>query len=338
MDPITQGVVGVTASQVVSTRKEKLLAALLGFFSGMAADLDVLISSSTDPLLELEYHRHFTHSLFFIPIGGLICATFFYYVIPHLKAKLSFKRIYLFCVVGYATHALLDACTTYGTQLFWPFSNARVAWNTVSVIDPLFTIPLIILLLFAVFKRSNKFAVCAFVYAFTYLGLGFVQNYRAENLAYQLAEERGHVPINLGVKPSMANIITWKSVYEFDGRYYVDAIRVLKSKRIIEGSSTAKLEVNKHFPWLDLNSQQAKDIQRFSWFSNHHLGIDPNNQNRIIDIRYSLLPNEMTGMWGITLEESAAQDQHVVWTTTRPNRDNVPEKVGELWEMLQAKE
>ena len=223
-------------------------------------------------------------------------------------------------------------------QLFWPFSNARVAWNTVSVIDPLFTVPLIILLLFAVFKRSHKFAMCAFMYAFTYLGLGFVQNYRAENLAYQLAEERGHVPINLGVKPSMANIITRKSVYEYDGRYYVDAIRVLKSKRIIEGSSTAKLEVNKHFPWLDSNSQQAKDIQRFSWFSNHHLGIDPNNKNRIIDIRYSLLPNETTGMWGITLDESATQDQHVVWTTTRPNRDNVPEKVGELWEMLKAKE
>lgn len=334
MDPLTQGVIGITASQVVSTRKEKLLAAVLGFFSGMVADLDVLISSSTDPLLELEYHRHFTHSLIFIPIGGLICATVFYYLIPRLKTKLSFKRTYFFCVAGYATHALLDACTTYGTQLFWPFSDKRIAWNTVSVIDPLFTLPLIALLLFAVFKRSNKLAVVAMVYAFAYLSFGFIQNHRAEALAIELAKSRGHTPINLGVKPSMANLITWKSVYEFDGRYYVDAVRVLKSHRIIEGSSTEKLDLEKHFPWLDLNTQQAKDVQRFSWFSNHHLGIDPDNKNRIIDIRYSLLPNEMTGMWGITLSQSAASDQHVVWTTTRPNRDNVPEKLGELWDML----
>ncbi len=334
MDPLTQGVLGVTASQVVSTRKEKVIAAVLGFFSGMAADLDVLITSSTDPLLGLEYHRHFTHALIFIPIGGLICASVFYYLIPIFKAKLSFKRTYLFCVAGYATHAVLDACTTYGTQLFWPFSNARVAWNTVSVIDPLFTVPLIILLLFAVFKRSNKLAMVAFTYVFVYIGLSFVQNYRAQALAIELAQSRGHTPINLGVKPSMANIITWKSVYEFEGRYYVDAVRILKSHRIIEGSSTEKLDIEKHFSWLDLTTQQAKDIQRFSWFSNHHLGIDPDNKNRIIDIRYSLLPNEMTGMWGITLNQDATPNEHVVWTTTRPNRDNVPQKLGELWEML----
>ncbi|MDB4511905.1 metal-dependent hydrolase [Arenicella sp.] len=334
MDPLTHGVLGVTASQVVSTRKEKLLAAFLGFFSGMAADLDVLIKSSTDPLLSLEYHRQFTHSLVFIPIGALVCASVFYFLIPRLKTKLGFQRTYLFCVAGYATHAVLDACTTYGTQLLWPFSDARVAWNTVSVIDPLYTVPLIILVLLAVFKRSNKFAGVAFVYAFAYQGFGLMQNHRAEALALELAESRGHTPINLGVKPSMANLITWKSVYEYEGRYYVDAVRVLKSHRIIEGSSTEKLDLAIHFPWLDLTTQQAEDVQRFSWFSNHHLGIDPENKNRIIDIRYSLLPNEMTGMWGITLSQNAGPDEHVVWTTTRPNRENVPEKLGELWQML----
>ena len=70
MDPITQGVVGAAASQLVSRRTEKIAAGVIGFLSGMAADLDVLISSSTDPLLFLEFHRHFTHSLIFIPLGA----------------------------------------------------------------------------------------------------------------------------------------------------------------------------------------------------------------------------------------------------------------------------
>ena len=50
-------------------------------------------------------------------------------------------------VFGYATHGLLDACTSYGTVLFWPFSNERLTWNNISIVDPLLTIPALILLL-----------------------------------------------------------------------------------------------------------------------------------------------------------------------------------------------
>ena len=337
MDPVTQGVVGMAGSQLVSTKREKKLAAALGFFTGIAADLDVLISSKTDPLLELEYHRHFTHSLAFIPIGALICALVFYLLIPPLKRALGFSRVYLFCFAAYATHAVLDACTTYGTQLFWPFSDARVAWNVISVIDPLFTLPLIVILMFAIFKRSTSIGVFAAVYAVSYLLLGAVQNQRAESLALQLAESRGHQPINLSVKPSMANIITWKSVYEYDGNYYVDAVRVLKSHRIIEGTSVDKLNLSRDFPWLDENSQQAKDVERFRWFSNQHLALDPYNEQRIIDVRYSLLPNQVTGMWGITLDPNANNSAHVVWSTWTRGEDNnrVKENLPKLWEMLQ---
>lgn len=334
MDPLTQGVLGATASQVVSNSREKILASILGFFSGMAADLDVFIASSTDPLFALEYHRHFTHALIFIPFGALICAAFFYSIVPAFKRRLTFARVYFFCFAGYATHALLDACTTYGTQLFWPFSTVRVAWNNVSVIDPLFTIPLIIFLVLALIKRSRVISIIAVIHAVAYLGLGLVQNQRAESLALELAQTRGHQPINLGVKPSMANIITWKSVYEHEGRYYVDAIRVFGSHRIIEGTSVEKLDLARDFAWLDMSSQQAKDVERFRWFSNQHLAIDPYNENRIIDLRYSLIPNQVTGMWGITLDQSAAPDQHVEWTTTRPNRENVSENLAVLWKML----
>ena len=78
MDPLTQGVVGAVASQQPASRKTILVATILGFFSGLAPDLDIFIRSDKDPLLALEFHRQFTHSLVFIPIGGLICAAVFY--------------------------------------------------------------------------------------------------------------------------------------------------------------------------------------------------------------------------------------------------------------------
>jgi len=336
MDPLTQGVVGVSAAQLVSTRKEKLAAAVLGFFSGMAADLDVLIDSPVDPLLFLEYHRHFTHALIFVPVGALLCALAFRAVFRRWfrRNQLSFGRTYLMCFAGYATHAVLDACTTYGTQLFWPFNDTRVAWNTVSVVDPLFTFPLLILMLVAVFRRSSKVAVLGACYALAYLALGVIQNHRAEAVAYELAKSRGHRPIELGVKPSMANLVVWKSVYEHDGIYYVDAIRVFAKSKIYPGTTTEKLELAKHFAWLDADSQQARDVERFRWFSNQHLGMDPSNPMRIIDVRYSALPNQISGMWGIELSEQAASDQHVSWTTNRPKGAKMQQTLAELWGMI----
>jgi inner membrane protein len=339
MDPLSQGVLGAAASQLVYTSRKnkaqsgsKFSVAVLGFLSGLAADLDVLIRSDIDPLLALEYHRQFTHSLIFIPIGALICAWFLRLLL--FRRSLSFKDAYLYCFAGYTTHAVLDACTTYGTQLFWPFSNTRVAWNNVSVVDPLFTLPLMFLVLLALFRRSRLWALLSSVYAFSYLGFGVLQNHRAQDIALQVAQSRGHVPLNLGVKPSFANLIVWKAVYEHQGRYYVDAIRVAQSTSVIEGSSTEKLNLTKHFTWLDKGSQQALDIQRFGWFSNQHLAIDPDDQNRIIDIRYSLIPNRMDGMWGIVLDANAASDVHVKWNTTRPNRDEMGEWIDKFWAMI----
>ena len=149
MDPVSQGVVGGVAARPFASAKEKLIAVVVGALAGMAADLDVLIRSDTDPLLFLEYHRHFTHALIFIPIGALLCALLANFILSRLFSQrhIGFKQVYLWCFAGYATHALLDACTTYGTQLFWPFSDARIAWNNVSVVDPLFTIPLLCLLI-----------------------------------------------------------------------------------------------------------------------------------------------------------------------------------------------
>ena len=336
MDPLTQGVVGLSASQVVSRRSEKIAAGLLGFFSGMAADLDVLINSSTDPLLFLEYHRHFTHALVFIPFGALLVALAFRAVFRawFKRNGLSFARTYFFCFAGYATHALLDSCTTYGTQLFWPFSDTRVAWNNVSVVDPVFTIPLLLFMVLALWRRSTRVAWIGVVYAFTYLGLGILQNERAEAVAHQLAESRGHQAINLGVKPSFANLLVWKSVYEYNERYYIDAVRVAGSSEVFEGTSVEKLDLTKHFAWLAPESQQALDIERFRWFSNQHLGIDPQNSNRIIDVRYSLIPNQVTGMWGIVLSPTATPDQHVQWTTNRPTGAAAGDRIKELWTMI----
>ena len=296
----------------------------IGALAGMAPDLDVFISSTEDPLLFLEFHRQFTHSLFFIPFGALLC-TLLFYPFVHMKwilmkkgrAHLTFFQIYVFAFLGYATHGLLDSCTSYGTQLFWPFSNTRVAWNTVSIIDPLFTFPVIGFLLFAVFKKNARYARMGFAYAVIYLSLGLVQNYRAEQALFALAEERGHVVERSNVKPSFANRHLWKMIYESEGRYYVDAVKLLIGREYMPGESIQKLNVKRDFPWLPEDSQQAKDIERFRWFSDDYLAVSEDDDSLIVDMRYSFLPNSIKPMWGIEINkilvDEGDMDAHVFY-------------------------
>ena len=331
MDPLSQAVLGASVPQAVSRKAHIVAATLFGALSGMAPDLDSFIRSDTDPLLYLEYHRQFTHSLLFIPFGSLICAGLFYWLFAR-RREISFKLTYLFCLLGYATHGLLDACTSYGTQLLWPFSTERFAWNTISIIDPLFTLPLLALVIIALKKKNPGFAQLALCWVIAYQGLGIFQNQRVAAAGAQLAEQRGHAPMRLEVKPSFGNLLLWKVIYEVEDGYYTDAVRAAARLTVYPGEFIPRLDIERDLPWLDKDSQQANDLERFYWFSRGYLSLDPDNPLRVIDMRYSLVPNEAKGMWSIWLNQQAAKTDHVTMKQDRDTSGARREKFGRmLW-------
>ena len=328
MDPLSQAAIGAAAAQSGSKVSTLRHALWIGALAGMAPDLDVLIQSDIDPLLALEYHRQFTHSLLFVPVGSLICACVFY---PLVRQHLTFKRVWFFAALGYGTHGLLDACTTYGTQLLWPLTDARFAWHNVSVIDPLFTVPLLMFLLISAVRRRPRLAVYGLCWALSYLGFGLVQHQRALSVAEQIVSHRQHEPIRLEVKPGFANLLVWKALYEYEGRYYVDAVRVGFTSTYFPGESAAKFNVARDFPFLAPTSQQAKDIERFRWFSDDWLALDDADPSLIVDMRYSQLPNAIKGLWGITVAADKPDAAHVDWVV---QRETGAEELRAFWQQL----
>ena len=313
MDPLSQGTVGAAFAQSTANKNNIFKIGAIGFLAGLAPDLDVLIQSSTDPILFLEYHRQFTHSLFFIPFGSLFIALL---IFPLVKSSMSLKTVYLASLLGYATHGLLDACTSYGTQLFWPFSNQRVTWNNISIVDPLFTIPILILVGTAIKTKKKIFSFFSIGWITFYLSLGFVQYERALSAAIELANERGHNAERLTLKPSFGNLILWKSIYQHQETFYVDAIRTARSSTWCLGESIRAFDYQYHLPNLEKESQQKKDIERFRWFSQDYLGYDK-EKNIVTDIRYSMIPNQIAPMWGLVIDDQRDINEHAIWWTSR---------------------
>lgn len=330
MDPLTQGSLGAVLPRGVARREDAGMALLCGFLAGMAPDLDVLIRSREDPLLFLEFHRQFTHSLLFIVPGAALVAGALWTLWGRRRGW-PWRRVFLYCLLGYATHALLDACTSYGTQLLWPFSTQRFAWNNVSIIDPLVTLPLLLGIWLAWRAQRRRPALIAFAWVLLYLGLGVVAREQAAEQGRALALSRGHAPQQVDAKPSFANLILWKTVYRAGGEYFVDAVRIFPTPRVYPGDRVAALDIERDLPWLDHRSQQAQDVERFRWFSAGYLALDPRNPQRIIDLRYSLLPHQVNALWGIELTPGATPGQHARYSV---ERGDSAAALPRLWDML----
>ena len=93
MDLLTQGLIGSAMAQSASAREETRIAGIVGLLAGIAPDADTLIRSGSDPLLFLDFHRHFTHSILFVPAIGLAVALVLW---PLLARRLPFNRLFLF--------------------------------------------------------------------------------------------------------------------------------------------------------------------------------------------------------------------------------------------------
>lgn len=290
---------------------------MVGFISALLPDLDVLIGSSADPLLQLEYHRQFSHALAFIPIGALLASCLLWWFV---KSTLSFKETYLFSLLGFATAGIGDTFTSYGVQLLWPFTDERFDWNIISVFDPLFSLGLITAVGLAFYKKKQWFAWLGIGWIILYLSWGFYQQKKARQIAFELARQRNHSIEEITVKPTIANEILWSIRYVDNGRLYADGLRLFPFSEpiIYPGTSTPLLSWKEKYEQFQ-GTTLYEDIRRFNELSGGILIAHPKDDQVIGDGRYAMLPTSLSPLWGIKID-SLAPNQHIKFKTYRdPN-------------------
>lgn len=281
MDPLTHALAGATLAWAATGRQLGRRSLAIGAAAALLPDVDVLIRSAADPLLAIEHHRGFTHSLLFVPVGGMLAA------LPFARRGWAV----LAGMLAYASHALLDAATTYGTRLFWPFSRQRVGLDIISIIDPLFT-AIVLVGLIGAFAARRRVAIAALVLAVGWLGAGFVQRERASAAQARLALTRGHQRERGAVFPTLGNTLVWRSLYATNGTLHIDRIRVPWSGTATYAAVTA----------VPLATGSGRDFDRFAWFSDGWLARAPADPTIIGDARYSLRADRYEPVWGIRLE------------------------------------
>ena len=301
MDSITQGVLGAAAAQAVLKRRLPQGAGWIGAIGGMVADLDVFIFSFNDPTVGWTYHRHFTHSLAFIPIGGLIAA------LPFLWLK-RFKdqraAVILAAIIGYATHAPLDMFTSYGTQFLLPFSNLRIAWDWVGIVDPIYTIILAIGVYLTARSVQMRPVRIALLLSSLYLCFGGWQHHRAVEVQRQLAAQRGHQIEHARVMPAPGWLLLWRSVYVANGRMYVDGVRVpWFSAPLVARGGSADVTTMDDLPAAALaNAETRRRFEIFRWFADGLIAPIEGEPQSYGDMRITAEVESLLPLWGLQLD------------------------------------
>jgi len=319
MDIATQALLGASLAHATAPRREVRVAALIGACAAMLADADALLTSATDPLLVLEYHRHFSHALVFIPFGALLAALLLFPILSLLRWRIRFGRIYFYALLGYGTAGFLDACTSYGTHLWWPFSDSRVAWNLISIVDISFSLALAIPIAWGLARQRPAGARVGLALAAAILLLGLLQHGRAESTVRASLAVRGLVPEQLLIKPTISNLLLWRAVYVIDGHAFADAVRVGigDGVRVYPGDSVSLFDAERDLVGVPAESRLRRDVDRFSLLSDGLVAVDPRRAEVLGDIRFSMLPTSVLPLWGIAIDRTDPASAPVFVTDRR---------------------
>lgn len=301
MDPITQGSLGAALAQVSLFSYDRKRAWVAGGLAGMAADLDIIIRSNSDPLLSLVYHRHFTHALSFIPVGALLVALF---LLIFKSFRPQWHWVLIACLIGYASHGPLDALTSYGTVLFWPFSDRRVSLDLISIIDPFFTFPLILGLTWSIVFKERRAVIIGLSLAFLVIAFNAWQHHRVIHTIEQFAKHHDLETKKIRAFPALGSSSYWRVLFQYNHQFIMaDVVAKVFSKPKIGAIGCFNRFSEQTLPdYISQSSTLHQDFQRFRWFTDDYLILVNKSPLQLADGRYIISNHPPLALWGVRFD------------------------------------
>lgn len=316
MDSLTQAVLGASVGHAVAGKTLGRRAAVWGAVAGTLPDLDVLAYPFLDSAGELIVHRGTTHGLAFGllvgPVLGWLGWRFARWRVPlqpHSRhgsganaasragpqAWRAWVALWVLCLV---THPLLDVFTVYGTQLLAPFSRQPFAIASVFIIDPLYTVPLLVLLAVALVRSSPRWAVVGLMLSTAYLGWSVWAQQTVRDRALEALPPADRVLIT----PMPLQTLVWRIEAERDGK-----VRSYRHALLDPGffhASDGAVPLATFPPDLE----DARGVRTLRWFSRGWL-VRPNLEGDVVaDARFGRAPGgDYVFRWSVAPDGSFEQ-------------------------------
>lgn len=216
MDSLTQIVLGASVCAAIAPANNRRAALLAGAALGTLPDLDSfpLMLLTDNPVALMTLHRGLTHSLLVLPLVGWLiwwgCKR------RGHRVKAAPTRWFWAIEAALVTHPLLDAFTVYGTQLWWPFTPHPAMWSSLFIIDPLYTIWLLLGCVVAFFAAdrplADKALIMGLILSTCYIGWSLYAKSAADRSARQTLAAMGYADAPYFSVPMPFNTLLWRVV------------------------------------------------------------------------------------------------------------------------------
>ncbi len=299
MDPITHTLSGAILSRTGFYQRFGRLATIILVVAALIPDIDHFSLRLAGPIAYLKYHRGFTHSI----IGSFIIAAIMAGIacsIKRFREQLGYLTIFGLFLLGIYTHIFLDLITSYGTQIFFPFSDKRYSLDLVFIIDFYFTALMLIPLIIITFKRdwAKAMALGSVACIIVYLGIAYVERGIAIGIAKTEAQKLGIISKKVEAIPLPLSPFKWSVYIEDDKRFYQVDVDALKN--VLTFNSFEK----KHVPEGLNQGTEASDIvekvenleivKTYLWFARFPVvAVKEQDSGYVIeyfDLRFNSLP------------------------------------------------
>lgn len=331
MDSLTQIVLGAAVAEAVVGKNVGNRAMLYGAIAGTIPDLDVLAKNFTDTLTATEIHRGFTHSILFSlllapPLGWLLSKI-------ERKANLSWKQWSLMFFLCLVTHPVLDAFTTWGTQLFWPI-DIRLAFKSIFVIDPLYTLPFLVFLVLTMFQKRTspkrqKYNRFGLIVSSSYLLLTVFIKGVAYTSFQNALEQQAISYTQLQVKPGPLTTVLWNANVETETSFLIGEYSFFDSQPI------TFYEYPKNHQLVE-NLKENPDFKRLENIAQGWYIIENENDELYFnDLRFGLLNRDFKRpnfAFSYKVEETATGSIKI--SENEKSRDDAQQLLSDLWKRI----
>lgn len=231
MDAITHLVLGAAAGEITVGRQIGKRALLIGGILHFFPDIDVVASFWLPPADNLLAHRGITHSFFFCSIASPLLA----YLLYRWQSRVTYWKWLLITFSLTTSHILLDACNAYGTAWLEPFHSIRIAFHTIFVADPFFSIvPIagVIVLLFTstTWRHRRQIAVISLILPTLFLLYTFKNKQEVEHHTHSILQKNKIAYSRLLTTPTAFNSWLWFIAAESDDGFHIGHYSVLADK------------------------------------------------------------------------------------------------------------